>query len=133
VYGLIDLFILEVLRNMALPLLFSHTEMESTVAIASAPLVVFTVMGLERTGKRVHSAFKFTSKRHTIKQHLTKISGAEASTALIRPLEGNGRWEGAHEASPAVGKDTWLGAQQAPPIRCQLRSHTKRLDGVMPE
>ena len=38
--------ILEVLRNMALPLLFSHTEMESTVAIASAPLVVFT-LGLQ--------------------------------------------------------------------------------------
>ena len=41
----IDLFILEVLRNMALPLLFSHTEVESTVAIALAPLVFFTVMG----------------------------------------------------------------------------------------
>ena len=46
-YGLIDLFILKVLRNMALPLLFSHTEVASTVAIASAPVVVFTVMGLE--------------------------------------------------------------------------------------
>ena len=44
-YGLIDLFILEVLRNMALPLLFSHTDVESTVGIALAPLVAFTVMG----------------------------------------------------------------------------------------
>ena len=41
----IDLFILKVLRNMALPLLFSHTEVESKVAIALASLVVFTVMG----------------------------------------------------------------------------------------
>jgi hypothetical protein len=37
---------------MALPLLFSHTEMESTVAIASAPLVVFTVMGLGTHGQK---------------------------------------------------------------------------------
>ena len=44
-YKLIDLFILEVLRNMALPLLFSHTEVESTLAIASALVVAFTVMG----------------------------------------------------------------------------------------
>ena len=48
----IDLFILKVLRNMALPLLFSHTEMESTVAVASAPLVVFTVMGLGTHGQK---------------------------------------------------------------------------------
>jgi hypothetical protein len=68
VYGLIDLFILKVLRNMALPLLFSHTEVASTVAIASAPVVVFTVMGPGTHGQKGSQRIKFTSSdiRQTI-------------------------------------------------------------------
>jgi hypothetical protein len=110
VYKLIDLFILEVLRNMALPLLFSHTKVESTIAIALALVVFFTVMGPGTHGQKIHSAFKFSSERHTIKQHLTKISGAEASTSLIRPLEGNGRVVNT-QAGPSVSlRVTHVGA-----------------------
>jgi hypothetical protein len=68
VYGLIDLFILEVLRNMALPLLFSHTEVDSTVAIVSASIVAPTVMGPGTHGQKGSQRIKFTSSdtRQTI-------------------------------------------------------------------
>ena len=107
----------------------------TTVDTVLAPVVTQTVMGLETlwTRRKAGSHFAAVLYELTIlhigtwqehkgmKAHpdimirVCALLVTHQEGILIRPWESNGRREGAQEASPAIGKDTRLAAQQAPP------------------